>query len=139
MTLPPRHVGNSIDLSFEYPVEAADEWYVGAVVCHSAGLVVADNANADSCLGINLSRVTTTAANQLVTVHVKGVWWIAAAGIVTAALMGLLHPLATSDNPADMVVSGVGNPSCLGTIVHVGTTATDGYVDLDMRVIVVNT
>jgi hypothetical protein len=142
MTLPPRHVGGSPDLSFEYPANATDEYYVGAIVCESAGAtvgrVVVDNADADTTLGINLSYVSAV-ADTLITVHVKGVWWIACANFETANIWGLFAPAAGSDNPADLDDLGAGLPSALGTLVHVGTTATDGYIDLDQRVVVANT
>lgn len=139
VTIPPRHIPKTPLRELTYPVEGADEWYVGAVVCHSSGLLVADNANADTCVGICLERKTTTAATQIVRVNISGVWWIAAAGCIIADIMEPLGPLATSDNPADILLVAGGNPSALGMLLHCGTTGTDGYVDLDQRVDPVNT
>jgi hypothetical protein len=122
-----------------YPVEAADEFYRGAILCFSSGLVVADNADADTGLGVCTKRVTTTAANQVVMVATHGVWWFAAVALTTASLWTLMSPLATSDNPADMTPSTGAVPSPIGTVVHCDVTATSGWVDQTQRVVPANT
>lgn len=143
MERPPRHVLGSPMLELIYPANAADEYYIGAIVCKSLGAdigkVVVDNADADASLGICLERVTVAAADEPVRVHVKGVWWIACANFETGNLWGLFSPAAGSDDPADINDAVGAVPATLGTLVHVGTTATDGYLDIDQRVVVANT
>ena len=140
VTEPPRHIQGGMALL--YPANAADEFYIGAIVCASAaatvGFVVVDNADADTTLGIGLDRVTVTASGDLVEVWVKGVWWIAAAGFTDANFYAVFAPTAASDNPADLILTAIGTPSSLGTLIHISTTAVDGYLDLDQRVLVPN-
>ena len=123
----------------EYPVEAADAFYRGAILCHSGGLAVADNDNADTALGVCTRGVTTTAANQVVKIAVSGIWWFACNDFTTALLWTLFTAVAASDNPADMVAAGVGTPSALGTLVHCDVTTVSGWLDLRQRVLVLNT
>jgi len=123
----------------DYPVEAANTWYRGSIVCHSAGLVVNDSANADTGLGVCFEGGTTTAANQTVKVSVSGIWWFACAQFATADLWLIHGPAVTSDNPADMDLAGAGDPSGIGTLVHCDVTATSGWLDLRQRVVPVNT
>jgi len=123
----------------DYPVEGADVFYRGAILCHSSGLVVADNANADTGLGVCTEETTTTAANQIVKVSVSGVWWFSCAQFATADLWLIHGPAVTSDDPADMDLAGVGDPSGIGTLVHIDVTAASGWLDLRQRVVPVNT
>ncbi len=123
----------------DYAVEGADEFYRGAILCHSSGLVVADNANADTGLGVCTERVTTTAANQIVKVAVAGIWWFACAQFATGDLWLIHGPAVTKDEPTLMDLAGVGDPSGIGTLVHVDVTAVSGWLDLRQRVVPVNT
>ena len=125
--------------SREYPVEAANTFYRGSIVCHSAGLVVNDNANADVGLGVCVQGKVTTAANQILRVAVSGVWWFACAQFDTADHWTIFGPAVTSDDPADMDAAGVGDPSGIGTLVHTDVTGTSGWLDLRQRVVPVNT
>jgi hypothetical protein len=118
---------------------AADVFYRGAIVCADAGLVVADNADADTCLGVCTKGTTVTGAAEPVAVATHGVWWFAAVAFTTALQWTLFGPLATSDNPADMVSLAGGNPSCLGTLVHCDVTTVSGWIDLAQRVVPANT
>jgi hypothetical protein len=142
MNLPPRHVPNTPTLQGIFPANAADEYYIGAIVCSSAaattGRVVVSNADADTTLGLCLERQTVAAAGELITVHLKGVWWIACAQFATGDLWVLHAPTAASDNPADLVTLGIGTPSALGTLIHVDATGVSGYLDFDHRVVPAN-
>jgi hypothetical protein len=123
----------------DYPVETADEFYQGAIVCHSAGLVVANNENADTGLGVCTERATTTAANETVKVAVAGIWWFACAQFDDADFWTIFGPAVGTDNPADMDAAGVGDPSGIGTLVHLDVDGTSGWLDLRQRVVVINT
>ncbi len=123
----------------DYPVETADVFFRGAVLCHSSGLIVADNADADTTVGVCTQGITTTAANDVVKVAVTGIWWFACNDFTSANLWVILAPLATSDNPADMLPVAAGTPSALGTLVHSDVSGTSGWLDLRQRVIPVNT
>ena len=139
MSLPPRHISGTPQLELIYPASTADEFYIGAICCSASGLLTADAGNTDTTIGICLDRVTVTAQDDPVRVHVKGVWWIANATFDTADIWTLFAPTAASDNPAELITLAVGTPSALGTLVHIGTTATDGYIDQEQRVLVINT
>ena len=124
-----------------FPVTAADEFYMGAVctITNAAGTVSVTNANADWGLGFIRRRATTTAASQAVTVAISGIWWIVAAACADASLFLTIHPLATSDNSADVTATAAGNCGTLGILAHVDVTGTSGWIALSRRVLATNT
>ena len=123
----------------DYAVEGADEFYRGAILCHSAGLVVADNANGDTGLGVCTERATTTAANETVKVAVAGIWWFTCAQFDDADLWTIFGPAVTKDEPSLMDAAGAGDPSGIGTLVHMDVDGASGWLDLRQRVVPVNT
>lgn len=123
----------------DYPNETSDVFYRGAILCHSSGLVVANNENADTGLGVCTQGITTTAANQVVKVAVAGVWWFACGQFDDADFWTIFGPAVSSDDPADMDAAGAGDPSGIGTLVHLDVDGTSGWLDLRQRVVPVNT
>ena len=125
-------------LSFFYKATGADEYFRGAVVCETAGKALLTNLNAAETLGFSLGRVTVAAADEPVEVAIGGVWWVEATLLADAALITTVHPLAASDNPADLVVTAATNPGALGLLIHVDVTTTSGWIDLGQRSIPTN-
>lgn len=123
----------------DYAVEGADEFYRGAIACHSAGLAVVNNENADTGLGVVTERKTTAAANEVVKIAVAGIWWFACAQFDDADLWTIFGPAVTKDEPSLLDAAGVGDPSGIGTLVHLDVDGTSGWLDLRQRVVVVNT
>ncbi len=122
-----------------YAVEGADVFYRGAILCFSSGLVVADNADADTGLGVCTQQVTTTAANDVVQVATHGVWWFANTAFDTEDIWTLFSPAAASDNPADLLLSTGAVPSPIGTLIHNDVDMISGWIDMNQRVLVANT
>lgn len=118
---------------------AGDVFYRGAVVCTDAGLVVADNADADTGLGVCTRGVTVTGAGEPVMVATHGVWWFAATAFDTEDIWTLFSPAAGSDNPEDLTLSTGAVPSPIGTLVHNDVDTVSGWLDLTQRVVVANT
>jgi hypothetical protein len=130
---PPRHDPGSPKFEVTFKAHAADVFYLGALCAETAGRVHVPPADGENTIGICLSPVTTTAQDDPVRVHVRGIWWFAAAGCTDANLMQLMAPLATSDNPADILAQGAATPFALGELIHVDVTATSGWVDLGVN------
>ena len=119
----------------EYPCEAAgaEIWYRGSVVCQSVGLLVNDNADADLTIGFCTEHLATAAANTPVKVAITGIWWVAAVALTDAGLLTATYPLAGSDDPAEINLTTLTNPSALGLLVHVDATAVSGWIHLGIK------
>lgn len=112
------------------PCTGPDTFYKGAIVwtdtSGGTGLAqVGSLASGDRILGICAENITTTAANDLVTVYVRGLFQCPAMTNVTGADIGDFAVMDASgtitDNPADLVASGDitldDNDAVLGRIV----------------------
>ena len=113
---------------------AADEYFLGAVLCVTAatGILDATPADADRFVGVCVEHVVA-AANDPVKVAVWGRWHILAAACADASVGLTVHPLAASDNPADITASAATNPSAMGILDHVTVTGTSGWVHTGFR------
>ena len=127
---PPRHNPGSDSFVGTYKATGADEYYNGAVVCYVSPRAILTNADGVVTLGFHMGRTTITAADEPVKVHVAGIWWVAAAGMIDGDLGTLMAPTAASDNPADIVDQAAGTPFSLGVLIHVDVTTTSGWIHL---------
>lgn len=137
-TTPPRPHPETFTGEFTFKATGADEYYNGAVVCGAAGKAILTNLDAHETLGFCLNRVTISAADEPVKVHVLGVWWVAAGGIADGDNFALFAPTAASDNPADLINQAAGTPGALGRLIHVDVTGTSGWLDLGQRSVPAN-
>ena len=132
------------ELSMNGSVTGADTFYKGACLSVDAdtavGTVELDNANVDQAWGICENRLVATAAGDLVTGWVRGVFWLTGntAGLVIVNHGLTLGETAGSDDPADLVISGIGTCGAMGTLLHVEVTAVSGYIDLSQRSLIIN-
>lgn len=133
-TVVPRHDPGSAKFEASFKATGADEYYVGAIVCGTSGKALVTNADGTISLGFTLQRKTVLAADEPIKVNVLGVWWVAAADFADAdSLMIGMSPLASSDNPADIVNTSAATPGQLGLVIHIDVTATSGWLDLGQR------
>ena len=124
-----------------YLCDAADTFYLGCIpsVKNADGHIYLDNADADWGLGFCTKKVVTAAQDDPVVVAITGIWWITAAACANASLLQKqLHPLAGSDNPADVTATAATNCGGLGLLVHVDATGVSGWINLDIRNIPTN-
>lgn len=131
---PPRRNPGSAKFEPSFKATGADEYYVGAIVCATSGKALVTNADGTATLGFTMQRKTVAAADEPIKVHVTGIWWVAAVDFADAdSLMIGMSPLASSDNPADIVNTSAATPGQLGLVIHIDVTATSGWLDLGQR------
>lgn len=117
-------------------VNAADEFYVGAVLAYdlATGQVDATPDSADPVAGVCGERTTTTGANDPVLVHIDGVFLFANTSFTIANGGAFFQATAASDNPADLVVTtGAGFTLAAGPLIQARTTAVDGWIRIAGR------
>jgi len=114
---------------------AADDYFLGAVLCVTAatGVIDASPADADKYVGVCYEKKLAAAANDPIRVCVYGRFHITAAACADASLGVCVFPLTGSDNPADITASGATNPSAMGLLDHVTVTGTSGWVHTGFR------
>lgn len=121
----------------EYAPTAADIYYRGGLahVVTATGLSTLTPADADHYGGV-VSEHLSAATTDFIWLATTGIWLLACANITHANRMVALAMQSTAlfDNPADLDVVGAGDAGACGVVWKVKTTATDGWVNTNMRV-----
>ena len=114
---------------------AADDYFLGAVLCVTAatGVLDATPADADRYVGICFEKKLAAASNDPIRLAVYGRFHITAVACADASVGLTVHPLVASDNPADITATATGNPSAMGLLDHVTVTGTSGWIHTGFR------
>jgi len=136
-----RLIEGSGELAIETACAGAATFFRGAIATAAvaSNLIKVSNAiTTDIPYGIvEKQTITTGASSHTIPCWVRGViWFTGVAGIAAATGLNPIGPLASSDNPADMVAIATNNPQALGRIIAIEVTAVSGYVDLTQRAVI---
>jgi hypothetical protein len=114
-----------------------DEFYRGSIatLAVGTGLAVVTSADASEFLGICDERKTFTGTAGNVWIFAQGWFWFACTAFTDANLIKAFTATAGSDNPADLVTTGVitlttGATGQVGRLMHVDATGTSGWLDI---------
>lgn len=121
----------------EYAPTTADVYYRGGLahVVTATGLSTLTPADADHYAGVVSEHISAT-TSDLVWLATAGRWYFACANFTHANRMVAFATQSTdlTDNPATLDVVGAGDAGACGVLWKVVTTATDGWLNTDMRV-----
>ena len=122
----------------QYKVVGADTYFRGALIhiTNGTGKADATAANAMEFLGVSDENLIAAAADELLHVWVRGVFFFSGMTPADADLGDVFAATATSDNPADLVVNAVGTPGAMGMVIAV--EAGGLWIDIGSRSLVIN-
>ena len=122
--------------------EVADTYFRGGLAHHTAGLLQLTPAITEEYAGVIWGQPDPNpiVANDLVWIAITGRFHFAFVGALDGDFNDIMSMPAAAlfDNPADVVVSAVGDAGGIGILDHVTSTAVSGWINTNRRAIPTN-